>query len=317
MHRATEIGQLSIVLNILMISDQVYNLGTSVTNNKAAYNLICFPNEPNGINNVHIVATIPARWSFHPSYIHTFGVTENYFIIVEQPLSISLLECVKMRVLKRPLASTFKWFQDECTLIHAVCRRSGKRKFTVKAATFFFMHIINTYETDDHIVVDICCYRDPAVLDCLYTDAIKNLQQIVNYSNMVGCLPMRFVLPINVPCSESSGDSSISSSWNYCEWITYLTRATGEEKPCTNMGNKNYLFDGESTTIDKEHGIDCHNENLVKLKNSTAKAYRMSSQHEGGDPEIFCVPERLCDIACEVPRINDKISQGSEWIKCC
>lgn len=293
-----------------MTPDQVYNLGISVTNNTPAYNLICFPNGPNQFNNVHVVASLPARWSIHPSYMHTFGVTENYFVIVEQPLSVSMLESLKMRTLKRPLASTLKWFKDECTLVHVICRRSGKRKFTFKAAAFFFMHIINAYETDEHIVVDICCYRDPSVIDCLYIDAIENVQQIVNYSEMLNCFPLRFVLPLNVPCSESNEELSTTSSWNYCEWVRYLTRATGVEKPHRYMDDFDRLFDGKSLSTDCEHGIGGNNENLVTLKSTTAKAYRMPSQREGSDPEIFCVPESLCDIGCEMPRINDKISQG-------
>lgn len=277
----------------------------------AAYNVICFPNGPNKFNNAHIVASIPARWSLHPSYMHTFGMTENYFIIVEQPLGISMMESVKARVLQKPLVSTLKWFQDECTLIHAVCRHSGRRKFTFSAAAFFFLHVINAYETDDHIVVDICCYRDPSVLDCMYIDAMENMQQIMNYANMFRSRPLRFVLPINVPCTESYDDESMSLPWNYCNWITYLTRTPGLEKPYGSMANINQVFDEEGATIESEHGIGYGNENLVELKNSTAKAYRMPSLHDGNDPVIFCVPESLCDIGCETPRINEKRSQGT------
>lgn len=243
--------------------------------------------------------------------MHTFGMTENYFIIVEQPLSVSMMKMVKARLLKKPLVSTLKWFQDECTLIHAVCRRSGRRKFTFSAAPFFFLHVINAYETDDHIVVDICCYRDPSVLDCMYIDAMENMQQIVNYADMFRSRPLRYVLPINVPCSESYDDDSMSLSWNYCKWITNLTRTCGLEKPLRSMANMDRVFDDEGVTIEGEHGISCDNENLVKLENSQAKAYRMPSLHDGNDAVMFCVPESLCDIGCETPRINEKISQGT------
>lgn len=35
-----------------------------------------------------IVAEIPARWQMNPSYMHSFAITENYFIIIEQPLKV-------------------------------------------------------------------------------------------------------------------------------------------------------------------------------------------------------------------------------------
>lgn len=253
--------------------------------------------------------------------MHTFGLTENYFIIVEQPLSISMLESLKTRVLRKPLASMLKWFQDEYTLIHVICRLSGQRKFTFTAAAFFFLHIINAYETGDHIVLDICCYRDPSVLDCMYVDAMENMQQIVNYANMFKSRPLRYVLPINVVVldDEFVGDSSMTRSWNYCEWMKILTRISSVRKPHKKLNNINPLFDGEGTmTNETEHDISCHDENLVKLKNSNAKAYRMTSQDDddnNNNPVIFCVPEALCDLGCETPRINEKISQGRSPIR--
>lgn len=288
----------------------------SLKNNAPCYNVICFPNGKNRFNNAHVVASLPARWSLHPSYMHTFGLTENYFIIVEQPLSISVLESVKVKVLQKPLASMFKWFEDEYTLIHAVCRRSGRRKFTFKAAAFFFLHIINAYETGDHIVVDICCYRDPSVLDCMYVDALENMQRIENYASMFKSRPLRFVLPINVPCSDSFDESSMAPPWNCCKWFQFLAKAANGEKPYQNMTNINRAFDDEKTTIDNEHEhvSGRHNDNLVELKNSSAKAYRMATQNGDMDPAIFCVPEILCDLGCETPRINEKMCQGTETL---
>lgn len=240
--------------------------------------------------------------------MHTFGITDNYFVIIEQPLSISVVEAVKAKVLRKPLSSMFKWFQDEYTLIHVLCRRSGSHVSTFKAATFFFLHIINAYESDDHIVVDVCCYRDPSVLDCMYVDAMENMQQIMNYANMFKSRPLRFVLPINVPCSELCDESSTLLSWNYCKWIKNMARATCVEKPYQNMKHMNGVFDDGYPTIDDE--MNGHLDNLVKLKYTTAKAYRMASQNDSNERFIFCVPEMLCDIGCETPRINEKICQG-------
>lgn len=293
-----------------LVNNQVYNLGMSIANNTPAYNVICFPNGPNKFNNAHVVASIPARWSFHPSYMHTFGLTENFFIIIEQPLSISVLESFKAKVLRKPLASTLKWFQDEYTLIHAICRLSGRRKFTFKASAFFFLHVINAFETRDHIILDICCYRDPSVLDCMYVDAMENMQQISNYANMFKSRPLRFVLPINVPCDESTEDVPMPPSWNYCDWMKCLSTATSVRKPHNHTNNINRVFDDESATIQAKREVTCGSENLVTLKNSAAKAYRMPSQRGHINPVIYCVPEILCDVGCETPRINEKMSQG-------
>lgn len=59
-----------------------------------------------------IVASVPSRWRFHPSYMHTFGITERFFIIVEQPLSISVTAIVKNTLTNQPIASALRWYQN-------------------------------------------------------------------------------------------------------------------------------------------------------------------------------------------------------------
>jgi len=60
-----------------------------------------------------IICSIPARWPLHPAYMHTFGITDNYFVIVEQPLSVSVPSVIKSHLLNEPLIANFKWYQDQ------------------------------------------------------------------------------------------------------------------------------------------------------------------------------------------------------------
>lgn len=60
-----------------------------------------------------IEATLASRWILNPSYMHTFGITDNYFIIVEQPLSVALVSAVKNRLKNEPMRSSLKWHNDE------------------------------------------------------------------------------------------------------------------------------------------------------------------------------------------------------------
>lgn len=60
-----------------------------------------------------IVGSIPARWPLHPAYMHTFGITNNYFVIVEQPLSVSVPAVLRSHLLNEPLIANFKWYQDQ------------------------------------------------------------------------------------------------------------------------------------------------------------------------------------------------------------
>lgn len=58
----------------------VYNLGMSAHALGPYYNIIYFPinserNSKGMFEKAEIVASIPARWPLHPSYMHTFGKT--------------------------------------------------------------------------------------------------------------------------------------------------------------------------------------------------------------------------------------------------
>lgn len=40
-------------------------------------------------------------------------MTENFFIIVEQPLTISVPLLIKAQLKNQPMSSSFKWFSDK------------------------------------------------------------------------------------------------------------------------------------------------------------------------------------------------------------
>lgn len=38
---------------------------------------------------------------------------------------------------------------------------------------FFFLHTVNAFEADNHLIIDICCYANGEMLDCMYIEALK------------------------------------------------------------------------------------------------------------------------------------------------
>lgn len=87
---------------------------------------------------VHIVASVKCRWPFHPGYMHSFGMTERYFVIVEQPLSVSLSAVAMNRFKGDPLSSALKWFKD-CPVSNKwiICVMLQKKN---TACVFFFFN---------------------------------------------------------------------------------------------------------------------------------------------------------------------------------
>ncbi|XP_046673753.1 carotenoid isomerooxygenase-like [Homalodisca vitripennis] len=228
----------------------VYNQAMSVQGSYPHYSIVKFPQNERSkdkkpgqmFESAEMVASVKARWPLHPSYMHTFGLTEHFYVIVEQPLAISVPNMVKSQLLGQPMCSCFRFFKDEPTLIHLVERETGNLHKTYLAEAFFYLHIVNQYESDGHVVLDICCYSDPAMLDCMYYDALKEMNKNLDYARLFRGRPMRFVMPLDPKAADSDT-------------------------------------------------------NLVTLPRSGAEAWWRGS-------EVLVVPELLCDLGCETPRIN-------------
>lgn len=112
--------------------------------------------------NGEVLASIPSSFSFAMSYFHSFGMTENYMILLEQSLQISLKSLVKCAVLNRSLTDSVVTKPDQKTRIIIVDKRTGEicRKYFFTDPLITFNHI-NAFETHDphFIFVDICAYE--------------------------------------------------------------------------------------------------------------------------------------------------------------
>lgn len=62
------------------------------------------------------------------------------------------------------------YFQTHIVLIN---RKDGKEWKRFRTQTLFFLHIINCFEKDNQLTVDICTYKDPKALDAMYVKAIE------------------------------------------------------------------------------------------------------------------------------------------------
>lgn len=60
------------------------------------------------------------------------------------------------------------------TRIRLISRKTGA-EVSVQYVTeaFFFLHTINAFEADGHLIVDICCYANAKMLDCMYIEALE------------------------------------------------------------------------------------------------------------------------------------------------
>ncbi|XP_076763521.1 neither inactivation nor afterpotential B [Xylocopa sonorina] len=300
----------------VMNDGTVYNLGLSITPRGPMYNIVCFSpsqvtiddsgeeKELSMFDQATIVASVPSRWLLNPSYMHTFGVTKNYFVIVEQPLAVSLATIISCKMTQQPTRAALKWHEGQSTLIHVISRETGSVERIFIAEAFFYLHIINQFETrdGDYVVLDICCYRDPSMLDCMFVEAMKNLHKNPDYASMFRGRPLRFVLPLRRPQSDVPLERNLIVAKTVNQALDSFRDETAEGKL-------------DSQVIDEPNKTDCDS---IKTEREQKNDYncvlrRRAAAHRLPNGSVFVKPELLCDLGCETPRINYEYCLGREY----
>ena len=116
------------------------------------------------------IASIPTK---RPAYIHSFGLTENYIIIIECPFTVNPL---RLLVSGKPFIENFQWHSSQETRIVLMHRKTGTVK-TYTTEPFFAFHHINAFEQGENIIIDLCAYKDATIVQLLYLDNLRNRTQ--------------------------------------------------------------------------------------------------------------------------------------------
>jgi len=121
---------------------------------------------PRGSKKRETVGIIPAK---EPAYMHSFGMTQNYVILVEYPFVVNPLNLLFSG---KPFIENFQWKPDNGTNFLLLDRRTGQLyKYTAKA--FFAFHHINAFEENDKVFVDLVAYPNTDIIQSLYLDILR------------------------------------------------------------------------------------------------------------------------------------------------
>jgi beta,beta-carotene 9',10'-dioxygenase len=103
-------------------------------------------------------------------YYHSFGNTEKYLIIIEQPLYINLLKLLTAGIKNQSFYKCYEWDKTEFNKVHVFNKHTGELIKLQTNSNFFFFHTINSFEKDGKLVVDFCGYDDNSIIDDFYLD---------------------------------------------------------------------------------------------------------------------------------------------------
>ena len=106
-----------------------------------------------------VIASIPSNSKNGLSYFHSFAMTNNYIIFLEQSLIINIFNLLIGLITNKAFSHSFTMKKDYRTRIHIINRHTGdvlKQKLSTEP--LFSFHHINAYENDNEIIVDLCAY---------------------------------------------------------------------------------------------------------------------------------------------------------------
>ncbi|XP_074593097.1 carotenoid-cleaving dioxygenase, mitochondrial-like [Brevipalpus obovatus] len=205
----------------------IFAMGNTINN----YNIVRVQksdSHPSGLD-LTIVGRIPVSRPLSPSYYHSFCITERFFVFIEQPLVLSVPSLLWEHYSGGTNSRIMNWRPEFGTQIHLLNREDGSIwPIVYQSGPFAFFHTINAYEDDDHVVVDICCYRDAGILRTLTAEAMQKAsssrEEAMRQAELAKSQAMRFVLPLHPgsPVDEKRKSATNLNHLKYSQSSAYF-----------------------------------------------------------------------------------------------
>ncbi|NXW03305.1 BCDO1 dioxygenase, partial [Fregetta grallaria] len=193
----------------------ILNMGTSIVDKgKTKYILFKIPPSVPGeiyfLSVFSLVCSIPSSSLLHPSYYHSFGITENYIVFIEQPFKLDIVKMATAYIRGVNWASCLAYHKEDKTWFHFVDKKTKKEvstKFYTDAMVLF--HHVNAYEEDGHIIFDIIAHTDNSLYEMFY---LKNLSKDLEENNKLTSIPTckRFVVPLQYDKDAEVGSNLVT-----------------------------------------------------------------------------------------------------------
>ena len=114
-----------------------------------------------------VVARMPVK---HPSYQHSFGLTERYFVLAEYPYVVNP---ISIPLSGRPYIENYRWKPELGTRFWLLPRDGGEPLGPFESDPCFGFHHVNAYEEGGEVVADICVFEDAQIVEDLYLERLR------------------------------------------------------------------------------------------------------------------------------------------------
>lgn len=199
----------------------VLNMGTSIVDKgRTKYVIFKIPAAAPGgrkkgkspVKHAEVFCSIPSRSLLSPSYYHSFGITENYVVFLEQPFKLDILKMATAYMRGVSWASCMSFYREDKTYIHIIDQRTRKpvpTKFYTDPMVVF--HHVNAYEEDGCVLFDVIAYEDSSLYQLFY---LANLNKDFEEKSRLTSVPTlrRFAVPLHVDQEAEVGSNLVKVS---------------------------------------------------------------------------------------------------------
>uniref|UniRef100_A0A3Q0RBV4 Beta-carotene oxygenase 2b n=1 Tax=Amphilophus citrinellus TaxID=61819 RepID=A0A3Q0RBV4_AMPCI len=182
-----------------------YNMGNSYTSKGSYYNIIQVPpnkaTEEETLEGATVLCSIPSMDKTKPSYYHSFAMSENYVVFIEQPIKLNLLKIVTGKLIGKSISDSLFWDPKLNTTFHVIHKHTGKVlsiKYLAKPMSTF--HQINAFEEDGFLIIDLCASDDGQAITNYNIQNMRKSGEALDevYNTLCRVFPRRFLLPLKV-----------------------------------------------------------------------------------------------------------------------
>ncbi|XP_074645275.1 beta,beta-carotene 15,15'-dioxygenase-like [Tubulanus polymorphus] len=191
----------------------VHNIGISQEGRQVYYALFKIPpsekvnngESPAPLSKASVTARIPIAKNTYPKYMHSFGMSENYYLVTEQPLTINILKIATQKFFNWDFSSFLNWNKEDYTRFRVIDRKTGAEIDTVRYVTdkLFTFHHTNVYEEDDHLIIDLSGYDNS---DIMFDVGLNKKGRDDTKMSQA----RRYVLPLKVDNTVDNGKNLVS-----------------------------------------------------------------------------------------------------------
>jgi carotenoid cleavage dioxygenase-like enzyme len=145
------------------VQNRLVNYATKISR-VSSYNVY---NINDGTKSRNLIGSVSVE---EPAYMHSFGMTENYVILVEFPLVVKPLDLL---LSGKPFIENFSWKPNKGTRFIVMNKQNGNLVGIYNSDAFFAFHHVNSFEKDGEVFVDIIAYHDSSIVNALYLDVLR------------------------------------------------------------------------------------------------------------------------------------------------